>query len=272
MPSNEKVALVTGVSAGGIGYGCCISTALEHQVLFASSYYDAGLLNKGWKVYGTLRSMSKAGDLASKGAHLILMDVLSTEDVKKTVEQIQTESGRLDLLVNNAGYGSVECLAELDIDKAQELYNTNVFGVLRVINAAVPLLVKTKGTICNVGSIAGFRAPPLQGIYSSSKAALHSLTDTLRCELKPLGISVVLVAPGVISNLLLSIVYRANSRLTESAFQQNELFLTKTDNPDSVYSGIDAAFKQSVKSRSGGVPNQPFCDSMVDVIVRFSTK
>lgn len=234
MTVEQKVALITGVSAGGLGYGVALS-----------------LLSKDWTVYGTLRSMSKAGDLASKGVHILLCDITSTAEINKAVDQLLSETSRLDLLVNSASYGAFDVLAEADLSGAQKLFDTNVFGTIRMIQAATPALIKSKGTIVNVGSVSGYRGIALQGIYSSSKAAVHALTDSLRCELKALGVKVVLVIPGVI----------------KSVFRHNEVQLTDPTN-SKFFSNLQEAFDHRTKNRPVGMDQQKFCDQMVAVITK----
>ncbi|KAI9026625.1 short-chain dehydrogenase/reductase family protein [Phycomyces nitens] len=178
------VALVTGCTQGGIGYSLCKE-----------------LVKQGCQVFATARNVSSMGDLESLGCSLIALDVTNQESINNAVEKVIADAGRIDILINNAGCPAVGTLMDIDYEVVNRCINTNVIGVLSVCRAFVPHMVKQKsGKIVNIGSIVGYSATPLAGIYSLSKAAVHSMTDVLRMELKPFGIDVVLVAPGGIKS------------------------------------------------------------------------
>eukprot|EP00198_Chlamydomonas_reinhardtii_P013499 XP_001702836.1 predicted protein [Chlamydomonas reinhardtii] len=180
----EEVVLITGCSDGGIGAGLC------------AAFHAAGCT-----VYATARRIESMSGLvaACPGVKTLALDVTQQDSVAAAVAAVLREAGRIDVLVNNAGMGLVAPLIEVDIDKAKEVYEANVWGLLRVCQAVAPAMAQRRtGTICNVGSVVGYFATPWGAIYSSSKAAVHSLTDAMRLELKPFGVKVVLLAPGAV--------------------------------------------------------------------------
>ncbi|KAG6660908.1 hypothetical protein CIPAW_03G137600 [Carya illinoinensis] len=125
------------------------------------------------------------------------LDVLSEESVHHVLANVLEKYGRIDVLVNNAGVQCVAPLAEIPLSALQDTFNTNVYGPLRLVQAVVPHMAsRKKGKIVNVGSITVMGPGPWSGAYTASKAALHALTDTLRLELRPLGIHVINVVPG----------------------------------------------------------------------------
>ncbi|KAJ2659507.1 hypothetical protein IWW48_003453 [Coemansia sp. RSA 1200] len=194
--SARKIVLITGCSEGGIGH----HLALE----FASTH--------GCKVYATARNTSKIpaelqrkdGDGCSAVTALEL-DVTSQESIDAAIAFISKDSGgkSIDILVNNAGQICVSPVVEVDVAHAMRVFDTNVLGVTRMCKAVAPQMMDARhGTIVNVGSVSGYATTPWVGYYAASKAALHMLTDSLRMELSPFDVNVVLLAPGGIrSNL-----------------------------------------------------------------------
>lgn len=172
---NKKVVLVTGASSG-IGH----ATAK----LF---------LKEGAIVYGTSRKQEVC---ALDGIHMLTMDQTDDASVNNAIQTLLAREGRLDILVNNAGMGIAGPVLDMTPDDLKRQFDVNLFGALRVLRAAAPALFKSKGRIINVSSVAGFVAIPFQGAYSASKFALESLTESLRAEIRPLGVTVTLVQPG----------------------------------------------------------------------------
>ncbi len=174
----RKVVLITGASSG-IGQVCA-------QHLAARSY----------RVYGTSRHAPQPiapGD----GVTLLPMDVGSEASVGDAVQWILKQEGRLDVVVNNAGYGIAGAVEDTTLAEAQAQFDTNFFGTLRVCRAVLPLMRRQgSGTLVNIGSMAGLVAIPFQGLYSASKFAIEGLTEALRHELRPYGVRVVLIEPG----------------------------------------------------------------------------
>jgi NAD(P)-dependent dehydrogenase (short-subunit alcohol dehydrogenase family) len=176
--TQSQVALVTGASSG-IGQ----ATA---SLLAAA----------GFHVFGT----SRAPEAAPKGPFALLaMDVGSDASVNSAVREVLEQTGRIDVLVNNAGYTQTGAIEEVSVADAQAQFDTNVFGVLRVTQAVLPSMRRQgSGRIINVSSVLGHVAPPYLGVYASTKFALEGLSEALRGELRPFGIHVSLVEPGFV--------------------------------------------------------------------------
>lgn len=183
----NKTVLITGCSSG-IGYLAALEFARNGYITYASA---RNLESEGMK---NLVEISKSEGLLLETVHL---DVLDAASVDKIVDLIIHKHGHLDVLINNAGYGYVTPVEEIEQHKLQHQYETNVFGPLRLIQRALPHMRKQKcGTIINISSVLGFCAVPLYAAYSSSKYALESISETLASEVKHFGINVVLVEPG----------------------------------------------------------------------------
>lgn len=187
MVSSKPVAVVTG-SSSGIGF----ETALT-------------LARNGFATYATMRNLSKAAEIqtiASKENLPIVvkqMEVTKEDSVRNAIEQIISEAGRIDVVVNNAGYGLTGAFEDLSIDEIGAVYETNFYGVIRVTQAVLPIMRKQQsGKIINISSAAGRVAYPGASAYVSTKFALEGLSESMSYELEPFGIHVVLVEPGVI--------------------------------------------------------------------------
>ena len=173
---STPVALVTGASTG-IGR----STALL-------------LAQRGYKVYGTARRVS---DIAVTGVTMLTMDVRNDASVQFAVMRILQESGRIDLLVNNAGVARVAAGEETTPEQALELFQTNVFGLMRVTNAVLPAMRERRaGRIVNISSVVGFMPAPFMSAYAASKHAVEGYTESLDHEIRALGIRAVTVQPA----------------------------------------------------------------------------
>ncbi|EEC77388.1 hypothetical protein OsI_16139 [Oryza sativa Indica Group] len=179
--ARRPVVLVTGCSEGGIGHA------------MARAFAAAGCA-----VVATARSRASMRGLEGDPRYLLLeLDVRSDESARAAVADAVRELGRVDVLVNNAGVHLVAPLAEVPMEEFQQVFDTNVYGAMRLIHAVIPQMIeREQGTIVNVGSITALAPGPWAGVYSASKAALHALSDTLRLELKSFGINVMIVAPG----------------------------------------------------------------------------
>ncbi len=176
--SQEKVALVTGVSSG-------IGRAI------------AGVLARhGFRVFGTARG--NAGDQrALENVELVHVDVRDQESVHSCVGTVLDRAGRIDALVNNAGYTLIGSLEETTIEEAKQLFDTNFFGVVRMTQAVLRFMREQRsGRIVNIGSVVGFVPAPYQGIYCASKHALEGYSESLDHEVRKFGIHVSVVEPG----------------------------------------------------------------------------
>lgn len=174
--TNLGVALVTGASSG-IGY----ATA-------------KGLQDAGFRVFGTSRRFSAE---AADGITMLACDVTDDGSVTKSVDEVLTRAGRIDLLVNNAGIGLLGGAEESSVSQAQALFDVNVFGVLRMTNAVLPAMRgQGKGRIVNLSSVLGLIPAPYSALYAATKHAIEGYSESLDHELRSFGIRVVLVEPA----------------------------------------------------------------------------
>ncbi len=173
----SKVVLVTGASSG-IGRAIAIT-----------------LSNAGYKVFGASRSVETG--LVSDGVIQLQLDVTNEESIKKALSYVQEKEGRLDVLVNNAGLGMIGALENTSSRQVEEIFQTNVYGVLNMCRAALPMMRQQRsGTIFNVTSIAGLMGLPFRGIYSASKSAVEGFSEALSAEVNQFGIKVIIIEPG----------------------------------------------------------------------------
>jgi NAD(P)-dependent dehydrogenase (short-subunit alcohol dehydrogenase family) len=198
MSGNQKqqtrpVAMVTGAS-GGIGE----ATA---QALNAA----------GYRVFGTYRR-PPATRLA--GIEYLACDVTSKESVKSVVDQVVSTSGRIDLLVNNAGVGLIAGAEESSLEQAKALFDVNLFGVIRLTQAVLPVMRRQRaGRIVNISSVMGLIPAPFMALYAASKHALEGYSESLDHEVRGSGIRVVLVEPAYTRTSFEGNVYQADQQL-----------------------------------------------------------
>ncbi|KRA50868.1 oxidoreductase [Pseudoxanthomonas sp. Root630] len=188
----KKVVLVTGVSSG-IGRASA-----------------RALADEGFTVYGSVRQLEHAEPV--KGVTLVQLDVRVQASVDHAVASIISKEGRIDVLVNSAGQNLVGSVEETSIDEAEDLFDTNVFGVMRVIRAVLPhMRSQRSGKILNVSSVLGFLPAPYMGVYSASKHAVEGLSESLDHELRQFGVRVTLVQPSFTNTN-----FKSNTRLVQS--------------------------------------------------------
>lgn len=155
------------------------------------------LAQSGYSTVATARSVKTLEDLPA--TLKLQLDVSQADSVNAAIEETMERLGRIDVLVNNAGYAAVGAIEETSDEQAQAVFDTNVLGVMRMIRAVAPQMRRQKsGRIINVSSFEGIRSVPAMGVYSASKFAVEGLSDALRFELAPFGIQVVLIEPGII--------------------------------------------------------------------------
>jgi short-subunit dehydrogenase len=177
----KKVALVTGASSG-IGK--------ETARL---------LLEQGFTVYGASRRLEKMEDLKAMGVNLLVMDVADDASMVNGVKIILNKEQRIDVLVNNAGYGSYGALEDVPISEAKYQFEVNIFGLARLTQLLLPTMrAQRSGRIINISSIGGSIGEPHGAWYHATKFAVEGLSDSLRMELKQFGIDVVIIKPGAI--------------------------------------------------------------------------
>ncbi len=173
---NKRVVLVTGASSG-IGQATARLLARE-----------------GFRVFGTSRKPARERE---DGTELLPLDVTSDESVRACVEQVLSRAGRMDGLVNNAGFELAGAIEETTVEEAKTQFETNFFGTLRMTRAVLPhMRQRRSGHIVNIASLAGIIPVPFLGLYSATKFALEGYTEVLRHEVRPFGIRVALVEPS----------------------------------------------------------------------------
>ena len=199
----QKVALVTG-SSTGIGF----ETALE-------------LARKGFYTYASMRNLKKAKKIENIAQadglplKVIQLDVNSDDSIANAIESIVNEKNRLDVLVNNAGYGLFGSLEDLSVEEIKGLFETNYFGIVRLIKHILPVMRQSnsKGTIVNISSVGGRIGAPILSAYQSTKFAVEGLSESLYYELEPFGIRVVIIEPGFIKTNIMNSSVQAKRSL-----------------------------------------------------------
>jgi NAD(P)-dependent dehydrogenase (short-subunit alcohol dehydrogenase family) len=176
-----RIAFVTGASAG-------IGEATAKR-----------LIADGWTVYAAARRLDRMEPLRRLGATLVHLDLTDDSSIVAAVEAVRATAGRLDLLVNNAGYGSYGALEDVPMEEARRQIEVNLVGLARLCQLTTPLMrAQRSGTIVNVTSIGGKSGEPFGSWYHATKFAVEGLSDCLRMELRPFGIRVVIIEPGAI--------------------------------------------------------------------------
>ena len=194
--SDPRVVLVTGASSGN---GRATATLLAQQ---------------GCRVFGTSRDPSRAA--STPGVELLELDVRSDESVRACVAAVLDRAGQLDVLVNNAGYELAGALEETSLDEAQEQFETNFFGAVRMTKAALSgMRQRRSGRIVNVSSLAGLAPIPFMGMYSASKFALEGFSEALRHEVRPFGNHVSEVETGFLDTAMRTSRQRAAERIAD---------------------------------------------------------
>ncbi len=241
----QKVAIVTG-SSSGIG----LETSLE-------------LARNGFYTYASMRNIEKSKKIEeiAKNQNLplsvIQLDVNDEESITEAIEAISNEKNRIDVLVNNAGYGVFGSLEDLSVEEMKDQFETNFFGVVRVTKKVLPLMrrrLDSKRTIVNISSVGGCIGAPILSAYQSTKFALEGLSESLYYELLPFGIRVVIVEPGFIqTNIMNSSIMAKNGSNHESPYFQ----LTQT---------IEKYFRSMVNDNSDATPALHVANTIIDAV------
>jgi len=235
----QRTILITGCSSG---IGAALATELH---------------KRGNRVYASARRPDTLAPLTEQGLDTLALDVNDDASIAAAMARIESEAGHLDMLINNAGFSQVGAVVDLTREDLRRQYETNVVSPVAMTRAALPLLRagaagNGKAIVVNVGSIVGLFTTPFSGAYSSSKAALHSLSDGLRMELAPFGIRVVTIQPGGVRSSFGSHAEEA-IRLPE----------------DSLYRPVEAGILARAQAgQQGATPVQEFVEPVVDALLR----
>lgn len=225
-----KIALVTGASSG-------IGQATAEL-----------LARAGYKVYGTSR---RAGDAGGRSFAMLPLDVTNDESVDAVVQTLMRAEGRIDLLVNNAGFGVAPAGAEeSSIEQAQSIFDTNFFGMVRMIRAVVPHMRRQgRGRIINIGSVVGFLPAPYMALYAATKHAVAGYSESLDHELRTQGIRVSVVEPPYVN----------------TPFEAN---LMRPDTPLDMYREIRAGMEERLKEGIAGADGP---EVVADIVLKAAT-
>ncbi|ESZ90957.1 hypothetical protein SBOR_8650 [Sclerotinia borealis F-4128] len=235
MTSTKKAVLITGCTPGGIGH----SLALTFH-------------SRGYNVLASARSRSKIVDLAELGITTLALDVTDITSIEMARTEVEGmiergEMGGLDVLVNNAGRNCTMPALDVDLNDARACFETNVFGVMAMCQVFTPLLIRRKGLIVNIGSVAAILPYIFGSTYNASKAALHAYSRTLRLELAPFSVRVMVVITGGV--------------------QSNIARVQRILPPTSLYLEIEDEFrKRVVHSQEGAMSNQVYAEGVVDTV------
>jgi NAD(P)-dependent dehydrogenase (short-subunit alcohol dehydrogenase family) len=192
--ADQRVVLITGASSG-------VGQATARL-----------LAQRGYIVFGTSRQANGGATIPS--VDMLRLDVRSDDSVRACVDEVVNKSGRIDILINNAGYELAGALEETSLDEARTQFETNFFGVARRVNTVLPVMRRQqRGHMINVGSLSGLSPIPFLGFYSASKFALEGYTECLRHELKPLGIHVSLTQAGFLKTPMMTNRQAAATRI-----------------------------------------------------------
>ncbi len=232
-----KTVLITGCSTG---IGRALSVSLHRH---------------GFNVWATARNPDSIADLESSGIKTAALDVTDSKQVDALVDNILANDGRIDMLINNAGYGAMGAIVETPTAEIERQFTTNTFAPIALIQKVIPTMRQQgSGTLVNIGSVSGILTSPFSGVYCASKAALHTLSEALRIELAPFGIDVITVQPGAIQ-----------SSFGKTATRELEKILPE----NSLYQPIE----ETLRRRAGASQERPttaeaFSEKLVSILLR----
>lgn len=232
-----KSVLITGCSPGGIGH----ALALEFK-------------RKDFRVFATARKAETISNLAEQGIETLSLEVTNDESIVTLKAEIESRTNSsLDILVNNAGRNYTVPALDVEMDEIRDTFEANVFAVMRMCQVFAPLLIRAKGTIVQIGSLAGIMPYVFGSPYNASKAALHSYSDTLRVELAPFGVRVVTVfTGGVTSN-----ISRTHRTLPD----------------DSIYLPLAEEYeRRQTHSQANAIPNEQYARSVVSQVLGYRSR
>ncbi|NMB95515.1 MAG: SDR family oxidoreductase [Clostridiaceae bacterium] len=265
----DKVVLITGASSG-IGKAIAYELMLKGNRVYGTSrkavagntsiysdpaaYKDLMVTGDSISVQGTGNNSTINKNVGNSGfIEMVQLDVRSEESVKNAVEYVMKKEGRIDILINNAGYGIAGAIEDTTYEEAFSQFDTNFFGVMRVCRNVIPFMRREgKGLIINISSVAGVISIPFQSMYSASKFALEAMSEALRIELKPYGIKVVIIEPGD----------------TNTGFTDNRI-MVKGAEKGSVYF---EKFKKSINKMIKDEKTGPGPETVAKVVAKISSK
>lgn len=224
-----KSVLITGCTPGGIGH----ALAREFK-------------SQGLRVFATARRAETISDLEQNGVETLSLEVTNDGSIQSLKSEIEsrTNGQGLDILVNNAGRNYTVPALDVEMDEIRETFEANLFGVMRMCQVFAPLLIKAKGTIVQIGSLAGVMPYVFGSVYNASKAALHSYSSTLRVELAPFEVKVVVVVTGGVT----SNISRTHRSLPK----------------DSIYLPLATEYEaRQTHSQANAIPNEQYARSVV---------
>jgi short-subunit dehydrogenase len=239
--THKKTALVTGASSG-------MGKEIAKQ-----------LIADGMQVYVAARRVEQMADLARLGARILAMDISQEEQIRTAVATILSESGGVDVLVNNAGFGLYGAVEDIPVAEARYQFEVNVFGPARLTQLLLPAMrARRAGTIVNITSMGGKIYTPLGAWYHATKHALEGWSDCLRLELAPFGIRVVIVEPGLIETAFGEVVSKGMlARSGQGAYGEVTRAVTKSTQEaygHGKYTSADVIAKVVSKAVKAGKP------------------
>jgi len=238
MNANAPVVLISGCSTG-IGRALAIEFAARN-----------------WRVFATARKPAAIDDLKALNVETAALDVTDEKSIAACVDSIMANTGRIDVLINNAGLLLIGPLIELEASELRRQFETHVIGQAALIRAIAPhMIMRQSGKIVNISSVSGVLPTPFAGAYCSTKAAFTAFSESLRMELAPFGITVVIVHPGGIK-----------SNLSENADKNLDRF------KNSPYGPIQSfIFERANASQEDATPVEDFAKKLVDQLVKKKT-
>jgi len=246
----QNVALITG-SSSGIGF----ETALH-------------LARNGFKTYASMRNLEKSKNIAQVAKEeklpleVVQLDVNDDISVKQAIDKIvAAEDRRIDVLVNNAGYGLLGALEDLSIEEIKAQFETNFFGVIRVTQQVLPIMRKQKsGIIVNISSVGGRMGIPSLSAYHSTKFALEGLSESISYELEPFGIRVVVIEPGFIRTNIMN-----SSMTAKKAVDPKSPYFSLTQQ-------LERSFKSAMENTSASSPPEEVAKVVLQAVTSESPK
>ena len=233
----NQIVVITGCSSG-------IGRALARE-----------FKKQGYQTYATARRPESLDQLKTEGFQILQLDVTDQQSIQNAINVVIEREGRLDMLVNNAGFNVFGPVTEVPVDDFRRLFETNLMGALAVTQAVIPQMAQqNSGRIVNIGSIAGVVVSPFVGPYGASKAALHTLSDVLRVEVAPFGIEVILVQPGAV-----------RSNISETGTMDLERFKSSQSRYAKVYDQIK---KRAWLSQQSPMEAEDFAEQLVSAVTR----